>query len=149
MDVIYPSRMAAILLAQHHELRELLDAAVGLARASPAPGAPMLQEVVARLQAELERHNRLEDRLLEPLLRAADAWGAERIDQMVGHHHAEHAALEHQLRLSISLVDADAAMAAMDELAAALRRHMDLEEREFLNANVLRDDVVALDASGG
>jgi hypothetical protein len=149
MDLSYPSRVAKILLAQHHSLRELFDTALAWTHAEPAPGVGTLAEVVGRIAAELDAHNRLEEEALEPLLRRVDAWGPERISRMLEHHRAEHAAFVDDLcRLSMA-DDPAVARAALAELAEAVSRHMDQEERDFLNARVLRDDIVALDASGG
>jgi len=149
MESTQESRTAAALLGQHRALRKLLDEAVECARAKEAPRSPRLLEIVGQIAAEIEEHNRLEEEALGPILRGADAWGPERIAHMLDHHRAEHVAFVKELRRLTKATSADATLVAIENLATAVRKHMDLEEREYLNSRVLRDDIVALDATGG
>ena len=140
---VFPSRLRAELVAQHRSLRlRLADverrAAEVRARGTHAAEHALLA-TAGDLRIALERHNRDEHAHLAPLLRALDAWGSLRVDEMVREHAAEHATL-------LAMLDATtAAELARDvpPFAAELREHMDHEERTFLAPELLRDDLVS------
>jgi hypothetical protein len=145
-----PSEIRAELVEQHEALRALAREARGAAEhvGHDAHGA---DEVRWRLSAVLEAlaaHNAREEALLDDVIPTVDAWGAVRASLMTMRHREEHEALRAALR------DARDATA---EIAAALGRtaidrvlvHMAEEEREILAANVLRDDLCAIDATDG
>jgi hypothetical protein len=76
--------------------------------------------------------------VLEPLLRELDAWGSERIEEMVDEHRAEHAAL----RAALAQPEHAVLARRIPELVKELRDHMALEEGSFLSPDVLTDDIV-------
>jgi len=103
-----------------------------------------LLELVDRLADGLEAHNRYEEQLLEPLLREADVWAPERIAQMLEHHRNEHAMLVAEWRRLTRAGESLGDLAtSVYGVANSLYQHMDLEEREYLNPRLLRDDLVA------
>jgi hypothetical protein len=136
------------LLQQHGGLRKTIEAARIAARtalASPGSGAE-LQAAVAALEREMLAHLADEERILEPILEAIDAWGPVRLDLL----RAEHA---HQRAVLAILtghgawpaawVVAGRTVALCDDLIA----DMDFEELELLSEKLLRDDCILLDAS--
>ena len=140
------------LSAQHEELRQLLvaceQAADQAERTGSRAGRPMVRAATTLLEA-LSRHNREEERLLRPILLEADSFGEVRVSQMAEDHMAEHAAIISALR-DIALIDEPAAAArALRPWLARLRQQLTTEERQFLNDRVVRDDVIAIDASDG
>jgi len=136
-----PSQALKVLLAQHAEIRALMDRCDTLAdeldRGLVEPGAVFAE--VARLRLAFDTHNRFEEEHLRPVLRETVAFGDVRIEEMVRDHVAEH-----------HLVGDRLANPVTDELRITvekLRRHLEAEERYFLSSKVLRDDLVVLDGS--
>jgi iron-sulfur cluster repair protein YtfE (RIC family) len=140
------------LLKQHDWLRSLLsgvEVAASEARSQGMPAMATLAVTIAQLGEALDEHNAAEESALDPLLREADAWGPDRVAQMIEHHHAEHAAFRAELRVLARERVPMRAATLVQRLSRDIRAHMDGEERDYLNPRVLRDDVIALDASGG
>ena len=82
------------LLAQHEQLRLLLDTCSQLAR-QQRDGEPItaeLDEALAELRDEFADHNQLETALIAELLQGPAAWGSLMVDRMLEEHVAEHAA---------------------------------------------------------
>jgi hypothetical protein len=140
-----PSMIRRLLLAQHNGLRVLIRTIEALLEEAP-PGAAM-QEALVRLHDAVSAHNQDEEALLAPLLPTTDAWGPLRLDGMIAHHADEHAALLAHLEAARSTPTAQLAGIAARAISE-LRAHMREEEREFLSARVLRDDVLTLDPDG-
>ena len=136
------------LQRQHAMLRALIstvrEAAVAVLEGSDAAE---LRLRIGELTTELESHMTTEEALLEPVLERIDAWGPIRLDLM----HAEHA---HQ-RGVMALLRSRGADALQPEplarrtlqLLEEILSDMAAEDRDILDANVLRDDVIQLDAS--
>jgi iron-sulfur cluster repair protein YtfE (RIC family) len=132
------SQEVVMLLKQHDWLRTLLsgvEVAASEARSQGMPAMATLAVTIAQLGEALDEHNAAEESVLDPLLRDADVWGPDRVAQMIEHHHAERVPMR--------------AATLVQRLSRDIRAHMDGEERDYLNPRVLRDDVIALDASGG
>jgi hypothetical protein len=150
MSSISPARERQRLVDQHRVIREQLAVCERLATRKGPRAALELTHTVTRLAELVEQHNLAELAALEPLLAAADAWGPERTALMIEHHRHEHGALVTALRNVAAASEPMPALAdAVTGLIAALRKHMDDEEREVLNARVLHDDIVARDANAG
>ena len=118
---------------------DVLDAAV--------ESSQELRNQVNALRLELEDHLATEEALLGPVLERIDAWGPVRLDLM----RAEHA---HQ-RAILAVLRSDRAAALKPELLARrvlglledILSDMDAEDRDLLDAKVLCDNVIQLDAS--
>jgi len=138
-----PSTALAELLAQHEKLREMMSTCDQLADELDADGgdAADLTREVARVRIAFDAHNRHEEALLRPVLESTDAFGDVRIDQMVTAHVEEHRVLRSHLGLWT-------ATSALREVLADLRAHLEAEERYFLTARILRDDVVSVEGGG-
>lgn len=149
---VWPSREVALLLKQHGAIRHQLGTVELEAYEVQIRGheaLPSLAVALAQLGAALDEHNEAEEAALGPLLRSLDAWGPQRVEQMLEHHRAEHAALGRELHELTAVADPIVAGREALRLCEELRRHMAGEEREYLNARVLRDDLVAVDANAG
>jgi hypothetical protein len=122
------------LLAQHAELRELLDIVTGLARAYVAGDRveERLDRAIAELRDSFARHNRLEERVIAPLLDGS--LGPARLARMLEEH-----AHEHRAMVAFLSRHAREMAAEIPDFAEELAAHMDAEERTFLSAQVLRD----------
>jgi iron-sulfur cluster repair protein YtfE (RIC family) len=127
------------LLAQHEQLRLLLETCIRLARLQCDGDAVTveLDEALAELRDEFAEHNRMETAVIAELLHGPAAWGSLMIDRMLEEHVAEHAAFWELL----SGTRAEVAE-RIEELAEELDAHMSAEERTFLNPLTLRDDVI-------
>ena len=132
-----PSAIRAHLLRQHQRIRHRLAVAEDLAERLLAGEAVRLSfgDAVFALLRELFEHNRSEEGLLEPLLRAGDDYSSQRVSRMLEEHCAEHALLREGLRGH----DLASVAQGLPEVAESLRAHMDAEERTFLHAAVVRD----------
>jgi hypothetical protein len=137
-----PSRALAELAAQHDILRGMMDRCEQLADELDAGrmGPLQLTREVARLRLAFDAHNRFEEQLLRPVLLATDSFGEVRVEHMVEEHVGEHRAIRIQLGSD--------ATADLRAVISSLRAHLDAEERYFLTARVLRDDLVTLEGAG-
>ncbi len=137
-----PSQVRAALLGKHRRLRIMLAVLDRLASEVLAGRkfAAVLEIAVGNLRDELQIHHEAEERALEAVLPAVDAWGPIRAAQMLREHAAEHAEIAAGLA---GRRGADLAR-AWPAVAAHVRQHMEDEERTFLSREVLRDDLVTV-----
>ena len=150
-----PSEIRKKVLSDHAVLRERLDALEALTRAAEGAGDSASAREELRLAGErfhemLAQHMRWEDEHLGPALLEADAWGPERLARL----RQEHREQREELAAFVeSLHDPDRSTrelgAVLRDLAAWLRRDMQGEETESVNAKVLRDDPIAVDVEAG
>jgi iron-sulfur cluster repair protein YtfE (RIC family) len=130
-----PMEARHLLLAQHRQLRKLLEELVGLAcrYVSGEEVAIELERALGEVRTAFDEHNRFESGLLEPLLRATGAHAALRLNRMVEEHVEEHHAFVAFLaRPATELAD------ELPEFAEELQAHIEAEERTFLSPQVLR-----------
>jgi iron-sulfur cluster repair protein YtfE (RIC family) len=136
-----PSQALEELVRQHEMLRAMMEACEQLAdnvdRGRGEVGA--LVREVAKLRERFEAHNQFEEHVLRPILRTLDAFGDVRVEYMVADHIGEHRALCHRL---------DGPTAELRAVLHELRAHLAGEERWFLSAHVLRDDVITIEPTG-
>lgn len=137
-----PSRALAELEAQHAALRGMMDRCDELADELDAGrmGPVQLTREVARLRLAFDAHNRFEEQLLRPVLLGTDSFGEVRVERMFEEHVGEHR--EIRVRLGSD------ATADLRAVIASLRAHLEAEERYFLSAKVLRDDLVTVEGGG-
>lgn len=130
-----PGRAHDELAAQHAGLRDLMERCEELADEVDAgrAGPTQLLREVARLRIAFDDHNQLEEQLLRPLLLDADWMGAVRVSRMVEDHALEHRAMQRGLRATPT--------SELRGVLAALRAHLDTEERYLLSHRILRDDL--------
>lgn len=129
-----PAEGRAIILAQHAELRALLERAVVVARQHLAGTASdgELEAVVGQVRAAFSEHNLFETSLLRPLLRDVDRWGEDRIRRMIEEHIEEHRVIEAFLAGSAEAIAHDLA-----DFVEDMDAHMLAEERTFLSPTAL------------
>jgi iron-sulfur cluster repair protein YtfE (RIC family) len=144
-----PSEIRSRILSDHQRMRRDLERLEALAADVLECRTPCvaLRVEVELLFASLKGHMRWEEAYLLPALREADAWGAERAQQLVGDHREQYELLEFvNQRLSEDMRPAALVVRDVTHLIAVLREDMREEEEELLDERVLRDDVVAIDA---
>jgi hypothetical protein len=146
-----PSQIRDELLSQHEGLRRRLEAASGVVAAWAKGGAAQaaVRSELAGLSDALRTHNLVEERTLRELIRNVDAWGPVRVEIMDESHVEEHRDLFDALHVISLAQDGGEALRELEGFRARLLAHMDREEAGFLNASVLRDDQVVIDAQGG
>lgn len=148
-----PSEVREMILADHNEIRGLLDRVEACVRkvvSGNTAETPKLRESGAALHDKLCRHLDLEDRYLAPALRYADGWGEERARQLAEEHREQRALLAYILE---QLRDTDRLPALLGQtlqtFVTAIRDDMEHEEAAVLRDDILRDDVVAVDVEAG
>jgi hypothetical protein len=136
-----PSQALRELFEQHDSLRVLMDNCEQLADQLDADTTALgrLVQQVARLRVAFEAHNRHEEHMLPSILRDLDAFGDVRVRCMMHDHASEHSALRASL---------DGPAAELRATLSELRAHLAAEERIFLSARILRDDVVNVESTG-
>ncbi|MBX3190540.1 MAG: hemerythrin domain-containing protein [Labilithrix sp.] len=117
-------------------------------------GAPetfeLLVSAALALVDEMRGHLALEDRMLVPALEAADAWGPVRRERV----EMEHAKVREELDMLADRLrttrgfDRDLAL-TVEALINELFAEIAAEEREALDPDTLRDDVVAIGQTDG
>ncbi len=130
------------LAAQHATLRGMMDRCEQLADELDAGlGRPdgLLREV-AKLRLAFDHHNQAEEKMLRPILKEADAFAEPRIERMIADHVSEHRSIGGRIHASPT--------SELREVIASLRAHLADEERYFLSARVLRDDLVTVEGGG-
>ena len=147
-----PSEVRRRILDDHRALRDKLGEIEELAGvvARYAEAVRGLQSGSAELLETLQGHLDLEDAILAPALRESDSWGDQRADLLLAHHREQRgelgAALDDVREQKIT--PAELARRMMD-LAAELRRDMAHEEEDYLDENLLRDDIIAINLESG
>jgi hypothetical protein len=102
-----------------------------------------LRQCVGRLADAFRTHNVAEEDALKTVLPTLDAWGKERRDVMLSEHVNEHS------ELYTALVENSTGTAAhVATLLDRMVEHMAVEERTFLGADLLTDEVKT-DGAGG
>jgi iron-sulfur cluster repair protein YtfE (RIC family) len=143
---IYPSEIRERILEDHRMLRTLLERMEVLARHMLQGKGSSRGELRAQLlvlDERLRTHMELEEEVLVPALRSADAWGQERVDRF----HAEHTR-QREILDAIWRSDAEVHRTGIEfallawGLVRLLREDMAEEERLSLNERVLRDDPI-------
>lgn len=124
------------LLAQHENLRKLMSHVEQALEIGPAAN---LSLAVKALHDACQAHNAAEEAVLIPILRDIDAWGPERVKQLLAEHTEEHSVL-------LGKLDPHAPKDEVRAAIKALREHMQHEESTNLSEGLLRDDVVNVDA---
>lgn len=128
------SQIREELLEHHRALRVMIGECKKTARED-------LRPCLQRLADYLRMHNRREEALLRSIVKRADAWGPARAEIMDEEHVNEHVAIYNAL----AFFETGDPVKLLDKVLA----HMAHEEEVFLNAEVLRDDIVVLDGFGG
>lgn len=146
-----PSHVRNRILDDHDAIRQRLselEVAID-ALLSDQTVMDQVGELALNLLLALASHTELEDEILAPALRDADAWGAIRAEQLLAHHHTQRAELREVSRLFEQQPDAHDVARVINALVQDLRADMEHEERDLLNIDLLRDDVVAVGGNSG
>jgi WS/DGAT/MGAT family acyltransferase len=147
------SELREAILAQHAVLSELLDAVeTAAARVQGGDGSvlELLRERARELHDRMSEHLEFEDRCLVPTVRAVEAWGPERARQIDEEHVDQRELLAFVLgRLEDRGSPVQLLAEQLRSFVGAVRDDMHYEEEAVLSDELLRDDVVAVDAVTG
>jgi hypothetical protein len=145
-----PSEIRAELLEQHRQIRDLMSSTrdVAVRARSGDECGEELQASVRRLAERVRTHNDREEELLQDIIPVVDAWGPVRSAVMTAEHIKEHHRF-HTALLSLPSTAAETAGVGVIALLALMGDHMEREEAAFLGEDVLSDEIVVADQSGG
>lgn len=136
----------AAVMQRHAEVRHALREVIRLVPRAGGGNKFWLDELRASLQRlalAVQQQSREEQRLLDPFLQTADAWGAVRVERLQKERELEAKLVQNACDQSDAL--AGAARAVVRPLIRLLRR----EERESLAPDVLRDDAIVINQQDG
>jgi iron-sulfur cluster repair protein YtfE (RIC family) len=140
-----PSKVRDRILEDHRALRPVLDRLEALARGLLQGRESVSDELLEQARVLDERmleHMELEERILVPALREADAWGPERVERFTLEH-------ERQREIMVAIRTAAAERPRVEFALIAwgfvcmLRDDMTEEERMSLNQRILPDEPVS------
>ena len=146
-----PSEVRARVLDEHVQIRALLAEVESFAQRAlngDAYDGAQLRAKTIELYTRLDAHLSLEDALLYPAIRDADAWGPLRAEQMKEEHARQRAVLTELADLEWR-GDTPVLVGALRSVARDIREDMCREERELLNPELLRDDVISIAQNSG
>ena len=141
---VFPAAVREQVLAQHRELRCLLESIVeettrAFQRASE------LEELVRLahdLRASFRAHLRFEERNLFPVLRRIDQWGPERVKALAEEHGRQRAQLDELVGGIDDNWDIERVAIALRSLSTDFLADMAEEERGCLDAELLKDQIL-------
>ena len=158
-DTSSPSSVREAVLAQHRAIAAILGRIDEALERVPGDGgvsdietsvAAHLRDRARELHDEFRAHLAFEERYMLPLVREADAWGAERVDRVLKEHAEQRELLEFLWqRFDDPQTHVQVLVSHIRDFAEILREDMDHEEGEVLNRDLLRDDVVSIDLEAG
>lgn len=148
---LLPSEIRRKVLTQHREIELMLsELEIGAKQLREGREKPeRVKRAAYALRGILELHMVFEEAHMVPAISEADGFGPER----ARHLHTEHAEQrEHIDRLVHSILDAEAPAEienGIAHLADILRKDIEEEERDYVNAQLLRDSIIPTDTFGG
>lgn len=149
-----PSEVRTRVLAEHEELRMLLDlteeARERVLKGGSDAEWTTLRRRARHLYRRLQRHMELENRILGPALRDTDSYGEVREEQLKKEHAEQNRALAQALMVLDDRSQSPEDVAkAIGEMVSEIRRDMAEEEALRLDPKLLNDDLVQTDFYAG
>ncbi len=133
-----PSVVRKIILEEHRLIREKLEA-IHLLIENKHEQA--LKNAVDEFAHFFLKHLATEDKILRPVLATIDSWGAVRVEAL----NKEHLEQTQELKRLNSLIQGKALTeyeSTLKSFVRAILLDMAHEEKDFLNSDVLKDDVI-------
>jgi hypothetical protein len=155
--VMNPSQVRRQILDEHERLRDQLDTLHTAVSALFGDGEVLgdgeqlanLAAIARRVFMSLVLHTKLEDAIVAPALRDIDAWGPIRANTLLEHHAQQRGQLASMLEAYETNAEPLRLARATLDWIEEVRLDMQHEEREMLNSNLLRDDLIAVDMECG
>lgn len=142
---LFPARVRTDVLAQHGELRELLENALAATTAGllqQGPEAAQLAESVRQLRRRFRAHLAFEERALVPILSTDEMWGPERAQGLLDEHNRQRAELDTLIEGITAGWDRERLALTLRSLVVDLLRDMTEEECGLLNDELLAEPVI-------
>jgi hypothetical protein len=136
------------ILSQHRDLRALLERASIVAESALDERAPSLHAVasaIGDIRLAMQVHLAFEEAVLLPLLHDSLPLGPRRAERLLDEHARQREMLAALYREAVRHPELPTLAAKLAYLTAWLLADMAEEERCLVNAEVLRDDRVAID----
>ena len=150
-DRMTPMEVRGVIADEHRAIRVKLDDVSRLAKTVLTAGPSELKRFLQRtrtLFSDLKAQISNEAKILVPALRSSDAWGHIRADQLIAQLRIRRRQLR-GMRKSAAKGEQATLGAEVDRFIDERRIGMTRVERDSLDSNVLRDDLVGIDVSGG
>lgn len=154
MDMIMmPSKIRARVLDDHNTLRAMLAELSKMLKShsiNREPPFDRLKEKTIDMLRFLKAHMHLEDDILLPFLATVDSWGTVRSEKFRAEHKEQYERIRQiEANLNASGKTQLDGLDIIESFLDWLKVDMESEEEEFLNENLLRDDLTNLDYFGG
>jgi len=150
---VRPSQVRLRILEDHARLRSLFAELDDVARRvleGESELAFRLRVLAEALRECFLSHLDLEDAVLVPAVRRADAGGPERAERVAREHREQRHLFQHLLgELSDPERPVEKLASDLRSLVQELYRDMSQEEESILDEDLLRDDVVGIDVEAG
>ena len=148
-----PSEVRHRILQDHETIRSRLDkltAPIARIRSGDHQAARVFSQRGCSFLELFLAHIELENWLLVPALREADAWGDVRADRVLREHREQTAEVRSLLEAFADPFASSRELAKqLEDFVDALELDMATEERMLLGPDLLRDDVVGIDVEAG
>jgi len=145
VSVFFPAAVRERVLDQHQALRELLREALDLTTQGLLPDGPGRDElslVVHDLPSRFRAHLAFEEQHLVPVLGNLDAWGPERVQELLSEHARQRAELETLAEGVQGGWDGGRLALTLRSLVTDLMLDMVEEEQGVLSASALQDQMM-------
>ena len=152
MTAMRPSNVRRRILDEHRDIAVQLERLEELAVRLDAEGDAAIPDTVAFARdfyEKLREHIDLEDAILAPALREADAWGEVRAGKLEKHHAEQRKELTELGALDARTTDPTSLAGRVRAFIEEIRQDMKHEEEGVLSGDLLRDDLTSIDAEGG
>jgi hypothetical protein len=147
VTIFFPTSVRDRVLDQHQGLREVLHQALDITTRGLQPGGPGRDEL-ARLAQDLRgrfrAHLAFEEHHLVPVLANLDAWGPERVDDLLEEHGRQRAELDTLIDGAQGGWDGARLALTLRSLVTDLLLDMDQEEQGVLSASTLHDEMMVV-----
>ncbi len=130
-----PSEVRQIILNEHNAIRKQLQ---DLEKLSNSKDLAALKQAIGNFQKTFREHLQHEEAILWPVIKTVDSWGPVRLAEMNKEHSEQREMIE-----ALSNLKQENITKIIKELVGNLTDDMASEEKEFLNPELLRDDVVS------
>jgi hypothetical protein len=151
VSIFFPATVRDRVLEQHETLRELLRQALDVTTRGlqgEGPGRDELARLVHDLRARFRAHLAFEEQTLAPVLSNLDAWGPERVEDLLEEHTRQRAELDTLIEGVGGDWDAARLALTLRSLVTDLLLDMEEEERGCLSASAMQDEMMIVGTVG-
>lgn len=136
-----PSEVRKTIQQEHLDLRDKLS---HLEKLIAKKEHSQIEKTFKDFSEKFVKHIENEERILIPALRNTTGWGDVRGDMMKNEHISQRERLKN-LTSTIAQQNFNKYSPELEDFIRAIYADIDKEEKDFLNPNVLKDDVITVD----